>query len=343
VAARSLELGAAKVNLHRLGLQFVVFLILLTIGQIGCGIPDQDGAEDPSATAMEDLGFELPGLVPVPFAPRLTRSDDAELAVALSPRFDELIFTRFSFDESGIRFALLTSKIVDGEWNGPLPVQFSSEGGEAEAFYNASGDRLYFYSGRCEPGAENPPREMNLWFVEWEGEAWGEPRFLGQPEAPIKYGWSGSLSDGNTFFFTARPYDEPGLAEIYQVPISDDGFGVAESIGPPVNTRDYTENEPAVAPDGSYMVFYSAGRPDNLSSEMLGDLYISFRYGDGTWTEPQHIDEPINSADEENWPRISNDGKYLFFSSNRREGADLPDLYWVSTEALEKYRPAISD
>ena len=80
-----------------------------------------------------------------------------------------------------------------------------------------------------------------------------------------------------------------------------------------------------------------------MSSELLGDLYISFLQDNGAWGEPVHIDPPINSAAEENWPRISQDGKYLFFSSNRREGAEFPDLYWVSTEALEKYRPAISD
>jgi hypothetical protein len=332
------------VNPHRFFVTLLFFVLSLTMSQVGCGSPDEDMTDDPpareSATAF---AFDPPGLVPEPFAPRLTLTDDAELAVALSPRLDELIFTRASIDPSGIHFALLISEFVDGEWIDPRPAPFASDRGEAEAFFNASGDRLYFYSGRPEPNATNPPRAMNLWFVEREGETWGEPRFLGRPDAPIEYGWSGSLSDDLAFFFTARPYDELGLADIYQVPISDDGFGVAESIGPPVNTPEYTENEPAVAPDGSYLVFYSAGRPDNLSSEMVGDLYISFRQGDGMWTESQHIDEPINSAAEENWPRISHDGKYLFFSSNRREGAELPDLYWVSTDALEKYRSAISD
>jgi len=327
------------VNQFRSFVTFLILLLSVAMSQIGCGSPNQGLAEDPPAKAMEDLGFEPPGLVPEPFAPRLTRTDEAELAVALSPQLDELIFTRASFDQGGIHFKLLASKLADGEWTEPGPVSFSSESGEAEAFFSASGDRLFFYSGRPEPGAENPPRAMNLWFVEREGAVWGEPTFMGQPYAPIEYGWSGSLLGDHTFFFTARPYDELGLADIYRVPIGDHGFGVAESIGPPVNTPGYTENEPAVAPDGSYMVFYSAGRPDNLSSEMVGDLYISFRHDDGTWTEPQHIDEPINSAAEENWPRISHDGKYLFFSSNRRDGAELPDLYWVSTKAFEKYRP----
>jgi hypothetical protein len=87
------------------------------------------------------------------------------------------------------------------------------------------------------------------------------------------------------------------------------------------------------------MVFYSAGRPDNLSTELLGDLYISFRGEDGEWLEAIRIDEPINSTNEENWPRISPDGRFLFFSSDRREGVEMPDLYWVSAKALDRYRP----
>ena len=69
-----------------------------------------------------------------------------------------------------------------------------------------------------------------------------------------------------------RGYDSSGLAELYQVSIAGGVFGELRSLGHGVNTRDHTENEPTMAPDGSYMIFYSAGRPDNLSSEMLGDL-----------------------------------------------------------------------
>ena len=325
---------------YRLLAASFICVFLVTLSQLGCAPMGNGLADDPAYTGPVEFSFESPGLVPLPFAPELVRTDDAEIAVAISPRNDELLFTRVSIEEGGIHFVLHASSLIDGDWTEPRPFIFSSDRGETEAFFDVSGNRLYFYSGRPEPGAESPPRAMNLWYVEREGEDWGEPVLMGRPDAPIEYGWSGSLLGDDTFFFTARPYEDLGLADIYRVSVGDDGFGVAESIGPPVNTPEYTENEPAVAPDGSYFVFYSAGRPDNLSTEMLGDLYISFRQSDGSWGEPRHIAEPINSAAEENWPRISHDGKYLFFSSNRREGAELPDLYWVSTEALEGYRPA---
>ena len=58
------------------------------------------------------------------------------------------------------------------------------------------------------------------------------------------------------------------------------------------------------------------------------------------WGEPQHLDEPINSAGEEKWSRFSPNGKYLFFSITRRNAVGFVDINWVSTDALEKSRPA---
>ncbi len=315
--------------------------LLLTAGVIGCGKARLEPAGDERADeAAKALGFDAPGVVPELFAPELIEGGTGEFAVAISPRQDELFFTRATFGEGEVRFELQVSELDNGEWTPPRAVPFASGLGEAEAFFDASGDRLYFYSRHPEPGYPDSRRVMSLWYVDREGGGWGERKYLGFPNAPIRYTWSGSLMGPTTYLFTARPYEDGNLADIYQVPITDEGFGPAVSIGPPVNTPDSTENEPAVAPDGSYMVFYSAGRPENLSPEGMGDLFISFRQSDGSWGEPQHLDEPINSAGEENWPRFSPDGKYIFFSSTRRNSVGSIDIYWVSTEALEKYRPA---
>jgi hypothetical protein len=325
----------------------ILVFISLALLVVGCGEHPHEAADRPhdssESESETEFEFDYPGLDPEPFLPEITSGDDAELAVALSPRSDEFFFTRIGVDETGMRFELLHSRLVDGRWTEPAPAEFSSGRPEAEAFFDGSGDRLYFYSGRPASGAAEPPQTMNLWRVDRESTGWGPPRLVGRPDAPIEFGWSGCLVGDDEFFFTARPYDDPGLADIYRVPFEDGVFGATESLGPPINTAQYTENEPAVAPDGSFLVFYSAGRPDNLSSELLGDLYISFRDNDGSWTEPRHIDEPINSPAEENWPRITPDGKYLIFSSDRGEGVEMPDLFWVSTKALERYRPGADE
>jgi len=307
-------------------------IVLMSCDQQQLEVAPKSDIGDTSA-----YGLNAPGLEPELFAFDLVGNNDAQLALAMSPDGKELYFTEARINEQGISFKLKRSTFVENRWTSVEPVSFGSEYGDMEAFFNTSGQRLYFFSSRPENGAYKPVQTMNLWYVEKNTHSWGPPVMLGKPESVVKYGWSATLLNDDILYFTARPYENPGLADIYEASITGDSFSEPRAVEGAINTLDYTENEPAIAPNGDYLVFYSAGRPDNLSSELLGDLYISFRGTDGGWLPAIHMDAPINSTAEENWPRLSQDGKFLFFSSNRREGTELPDLYWVSTRALQQY------
>jgi hypothetical protein len=321
------------------GMQAVAIGIIYLIAFVSYGHQQTEVTPKSDEGDGSAYGLSAPGLGPELFAYDLVGNNDAQLALGISPNGKELYFTQARVQEQSISFELRRSVFVDNQWTPVEPVSFGSEYGDMEAFFNTSGQRLYFFSSRPENDALKPVQTMNLWYVEKKTNAWGAPQMLGKPGSLAKYGWSAALLDDRTLYFTARPHEHPGLADIYEVSITDGSFGEPMSIGAAINSVEYTENEPAIAPNGDYLVFYSAGRPDNLSSEMLGDLYVSFRGNDGKWLDAVHIEAPINSAAEENWPRISPDGKFLFFSSNRREGTGFPDLYWVSTKALQKYGP----
>jgi Tol biopolymer transport system component len=95
---------------------------------------------------------------------------------------------------------------------------------------------------------------------------------------------------------------------------------------------------PGIAPDESFMVFYSI-RPGALSGTET-DLYLTLRRPDGTWTKPRNMGPRVNSGYHESAPSISPDKKYMFFTrangwwenSNR----DTSDIYWVE---LKEYLP----
>lgn len=302
-----------------------------------CEQQQMDVASGPDRDNTSAYGFDAPGLEPELFAFDLVGNDHAQLALAMSPDGKELYFTEASIGAQGISFKLKRSSFADNRWTPVAPASFGSEYGDTEAFFDTSGQRLYFFSSRPENETSERAPTMNLWYVEKDTNSWGPPVLLGNPGSVVKYGWSATLLSDDTLYFTARPHENPGLADIYEIPITGDSLGEPKIVSGGINTPEFTENEPAVAPNGNYMVFYSAGRPDNLSTELLGDLYISFRGTDGNWLPAVHMDAPINSAAEENWPRFSPDGKFLFFSSTRRKGTELPDLYWVSTQALQRY------
>jgi len=56
------------------------------------------------------------------------------------------------------------------------------------------------------------------------------------------------------------------------------------------------------------------------------DIFISVR-GDGGWSEPFSIGPVVNSNFQEWSPSLSQDGKTLFFSSNRPGGSGSFDVY----------------
>lgn len=84
---------------------------------------------------------------------------------------------------------------------------------------------------------------------------------------------------------------------------------------------------PQVAPDESFVLFESR-LPGGYGDT---DFYISFRNPDGTWAQPVNLGPKVNSSDQNARARLSPDGRYFFF--NR-----CGDIYWVSSEYLERLR-----
>ena len=73
---------------------------------------------------------------------------------------------------------------------------------------------------------------------------------------------------------------------------------------------------------------------------MEGDLYLTLRRPDGSWTTARNMDSKINSAYFEFGARISPDKKYMFFTRgtgwNLVPRRDTSDIYCVE---LKEYLP----
>jgi hypothetical protein len=77
-----------------------------------------------------------------------------------------------------------------------------------------------------------------------------------------------------------------------------------------------------------------------------GDLFVSFRKGDGGWGEPLNLGTEVNSEELEYCPIMTPDRKYLFFSRRRSDppgsgwaGVVEGDVYWVDALVIERLRP----
>src|SRR5436309_8884021 len=107
--------------------------------------------------------------------------------------------------------------------------------------------------------------------------------------------------------------------------------------------------EPTITPDGN--TIYFARFANNGDKRVLGtttDLFVTHRIKQtgewpGTsadWTPPERLPDTVNSDSMDQEPRITPDGKTLYFMSRRSGGRGNPDIWVTQTQANGQWSPA---
>ncbi len=149
--------------------------------------------------------------------------------------------------------------------------------------------------------------------------------------------WAGYIHVSAADPFAKGPFlgqIPPGSeAQVFAAPFMDNTQSPAMTI--PVKKGNLKGCHPGIAPDKSFMVFYSI-RPGARSGTET-DLYLTLQQPDGSWTKPRHMGPRANSGYYEFGARISPDKKYLFFTrSTGWSSKCAADIYWVD---LKDYLP----
>ncbi|MBN2437504.1 MAG: PD40 domain-containing protein [Deltaproteobacteria bacterium] len=265
-------------------------------------------------------------MTPVLFAKDLmTTEHRIHSSPAFSPDLTEVYWSVFpGTDQFSTRTqVILYSTCVDGQCIPPRVASFSGEFFDGGPVFSADGKRLYFYSRRPLDGNSKNETEGEIWYVDRSEDGWSQPRHLSIDMKCEKLFFS-LAGNGNLYFTSGHgPRGRgSGNVDIYRATYTSDSFSAPERLPAPVNLREYLESDVLIAPDESWLIFYSFERPGNVGQY---DLYVSFRTGD-RWSVPQNLGESINQG-YSRFPGLSPDGKYLFFV--RRDG-----IYWVSIEIL---------
>lgn len=276
------------------------------------------------------FGQDPPGLEPEVFAPGLVSTEERrELNPVWGPHGNTFYF---SYSDGAGHYQIMMMQKRDGAWSEITPASFSEEFSNVDFSLSHDGRFGYFGSDRPRPGqSERRSDGFDIWIVDWSESGWSEPRHAGYEVNSNPHQVYPSVTKSGSLYFQSNRPGGFGGTDIYRTRLVNGIYTQAENLGRPVNT-DANEGDVFIAPDESYLIVSSWGRADSLGS---GDLYISFRKEDGSWTEATNMGPDINSSAIDFTPHVSPDGKYLFFSSGRR---GTPDIFWVDAKIIDRYR-----
>jgi len=200
---------------------------------------------------------------------------------------------------------------------------------------SADGLELYFCSGR--PGGSS---NRDLWVATrpTASDPWGEPVNLGPTVNSSASDWAPSISaDGLSLYFNSpRPGGYGGSwGDIWVTTraTKDDAWGPPVNLGATVNSS-YQDVGPGISADG-LSLFFTSNRPGGSGSL---DLWVTTRATiSDPWGSPVNLGPTVNSSAAEIGPRISADGRTLFFGDYdagpfRPGGYGAADI-WVTTRA----------
>jgi hypothetical protein len=194
----------------------------------------------------------------------------------------------------------------DGKWTGP----FSLFEGYAPGL-SVTGDTMYFERKDLEKNSET-------YISVRRGKGWGDPKriFAGLERAHYC-----QLAGNGNYYISTRSGKGEGLNDWCRIIISG-ADTTAVSLGRPLNTSG--ENlDFFVSRDESFMIV--TNRPG---------LGISYRKDDGGWTNPRNFGPKIDFGLGSWGPYITEDNKYLFYSTGTKPDYSDVGVFWVRIDGI---------
>ena len=273
-------------------------------------------------TAQDYLEQTPPGLTPKVFAPGIVSlKSESDFGSVFSKDGREFFYAT----EPGGRAEIRYMKRLKGQWTKPKTIVSHPAYTYNDPFLSPDEKRLYFISTQTLNG-KGPKKDYDIWYVERTAKGWSAPINAGPQINTNKDEYYVSFTNDGTMYFSSKRGGKLRYeCDIYYARQKKGKFQKPVRLGKTVNTNRY-EADVYVAPDESYIIFCSIRR----GGKGQGDLYISFRKKDGSWTQAKNMDA-VNTDSHELCPFVTADGKYLFFTSKQ-------DIYWVDAKVIDQYR-----
>jgi Tol biopolymer transport system component len=268
-----------------------------------------------SAKNKEHKDESTPGI----FAEGVISTEDDEFGATFMPDGKTCYFTKKSPSTlSSNIYVICYSSLKGGKWTEPQIASFSGKYKDFKPRISPDGSKLFFISNRTDSIKKTP--DTDIWMVKKSGDGWTEPENIGPVINSHGYELGCSVTNDGTIYFSST--GSTGNLDLYASKFVNGKYQKPDSLGEAINTA-YSESDPFIAPDESYILFSSEGRPDATPSGagasagyQRSDIYISF-HKDGKWTAAKNLGPLINTPAEESGPSVSGDGRTFYFTSEK--------------------------
>lgn len=248
------------------------------------------------------LGVTPPSDIPKPFPLKVDEGYFAAERITITKDGKEIYYSQIKgyYPETGL--SVKKYEFKEGKWQGPEVV---FEGYAAPAF-SLSEDTIY---------VEN--NFESFMSVKREGK-WSTPERILPGIDSVHYF---QRTDGGEYYVSARTKNGAGMADWCKVSFNGKDTS-AYSLGRPLNTGgdnlDYF-----IAADESFMVVTNRPR-----------FGVNFKKSDGEWTSPKAFGPVIDFGLASWGPYISNDKKYLFYTTGTKQDYSDVQVYWLRIDGV---------
>ncbi len=230
-------------------------------------------------------------------------------------------------------YVMCVSHWVNGRWGTPEVLPFSGAYRDSDPVLTPDGNTLLFASDRPRNGKES--RNFYIWASRRTAKGWSDPELLeGSVNSAGSQVFASMAANGNLYFTSERK----GQFDIYVSRLANGQYQEAEDLGPNINGPGISSLEALIAPDESYLLIGSFGRQPGFGNS---DVFISYHQASG-WTVPKNLGPAINTRAREYSPRVTPDGKWLIFTSERGMSSETREKPFTYEEFVTKSRGTLN-
>ena len=300
----------------------IKFIVLVSVIFLSACKTEKSNTKEDDSLIEESFYFgqKPPGLIPEVFAPDIVSIDGRfEGTVSFSSELTEMYFAADDKDEET---SIYFSKLEDDKWTPIKRVDFTNgkKKEEMHPFVSHDGKRIYFTA------MDSAFADEKIWYTNRLGDSWSDAILLDSPINDDLVFFPNQAKNGDLYYFNLSKF------KTYYAPNKNGEFPEVREVALEFGHHAF------ISPSQDYLIV--TARSNQEDGRRDNDIYVYFKEKDGTWTKPINLGNAINTSFNEKGPRITPDGKYLFFGRDERDiEPGLSNIFWVSTKVIENLRP----